>query len=77
MRLQEAERSLREVQQDKEIGDRLRMKLESQMETAQHQVVLAEEKVQSLTREARVWQVCPPSCPLLCGLTDSHSDTAQ
>jgi hypothetical protein len=60
MRLLEAERSLREVQQDKEIGDRLRMKLESQVETAQHQVLLAEEKVEAFVREVKVWQVSLP-----------------
>lgn len=57
MKLLDTEKTMRELQQDKEIGDRLRFKLESQMEAAHHQVSIWEDKVDSLTRELRVWQV--------------------
>lgn len=57
MKLLESEKTIRELQQDKEIGDRLRFKLESQMEAANHQVSIWEDKVESLSRELRVWQV--------------------
>jgi hypothetical protein len=57
MKLLETEKSLREIQQDKDIGDRLRTKLETQTENFNHQIALWEEKAETLSREIKVWQV--------------------
>ena len=57
MKLFETEKSLRELQQDKEIGERLRIKLESQAQSYDHQIAIWEERAEALTREAKVWQV--------------------
>lgn len=57
MKLLETEKSLRELQQDKDIGDRLRIKMETQTENFNHQIALLEERAETLSREIKVWQV--------------------
>ena len=57
MKLFETEKSLRELQQDKDIGDRLRIKMETQTENFNHQITLLEERTETLSREIKVWQV--------------------
>ena len=57
MKLLESEKKLREIQEEKEISDRSRLKLESQIETQQHQITILEEKSDLLSKELKTCQV--------------------
>lgn len=56
-KLMKTEKIVRELQEDKEIGDRLRTKVETQTENFDYQIALWEEKVEALNREINILQV--------------------
>lgn len=57
MKLLETEKNLREVQEEKEVTDRSRLRLESQIETQLHQITILEDKTDLLSKEVKAWQV--------------------
>lgn len=57
MKLLETEKTLREVQEEKEVTDRSRLRLESQIETQLHQISILEEKSELISKELKSWQV--------------------
>jgi hypothetical protein len=55
--LLETERSLRELQEDREISERLKLRLESQLETQSHQLSILEDRLELQSKELKTWKV--------------------